>query len=100
MALYVLYGPITAGQDLSSFDSPSRSTPSRGPGDQRGIPRRPVWPGADAVLLEHRTASRRPAGIAYIPGPLSGDVGVSTAKVFAYGENSGDEVAMSRQPAT
>jgi hypothetical protein len=99
-ALYVVYGPVTGSQDLSSYDARIRGaltgealgTGVAALGDIVGL-------GADAVLLGAPNSSlgATGAGIAYVAlGPLSGDVGVSTVSaVFAYGEAAGDEAGQS-----
>ena len=99
-ALYVLYGPVTASQDLSGYDARLRGAlPGEGLGTAAAALGDLLGLGADAVLLGAPDSSLAAsgAGIAYVAlGPLSGDAGVSTTSItFAYGEAAGDEAGQS-----
>ncbi|MEC7948683.1 MAG: MopE-related protein, partial [Myxococcota bacterium] len=99
-ALYVVYGPVTSSQDLSSYDARlSGELTGDGLGSSIAVLGDYAGVGTDALLLGAADSSSAAtgAGIAYIAlGPLTADVGVATAaSVTAEGEAAGDEAGFS-----
>jgi hypothetical protein len=99
-AVYVLYGPATAGGSLGAADAVLAGS---APGDQAGLAAAGIGDfngdGLGDLLVGAFSADSETGHAALFLGPVFGDLSLTTAQVFWTGIQAGDQAGWSVAPA-